>query len=635
MQPRRRALRQALFGAFACLLSLGACRGYEITPTSSETPTPTMDFFLPQQENLDVDLLFVIDNSSSMLGHQAVHEQLVGMASTLQRMQNLPNIHMGVVSTDLGAGPYTNILHCEEAGGDRGVLGRVGGLDLSQACIGPGQRYIVDVQPKGCAVDRSYADFCEGHGCTQEHCTAMQRGDEVLALVTDSNGCPRCRNFSGTMEDVFSCLTDLGVDGCPFVQPLEAMLKALDPAATSENDGFARETAYLGIILVSAWDDCSASNPEKLFDPDPSLDHIDSELGFLERFRCFEFGVACDVNDRTVYGPRNDCQPRDSEDPSGLLHPTSRYTSFLEAVKDFRLPPVVSAVAGPLDQITVDGYPWPHLQEICQSGTGIEATPAVRLHSFVSHFADSYELHDWAFTNICDLDFEGALKGISRALSRIPFDDCVMGTSFAGCARGPAGTDCSPCLPSCTVFDIENYRHPEQARLRVPWCGEVCTTGLCTKDQLEPCTYDSNGRCRCEPPLYVTRIEGEQGCAPLYYSDAVPDPKAHQSLYRSDILPYLEMDPDLKTVLPRKEPDCLGPDCSDYTAGRASACWYLEGDVCYGHPVIRFVRSEDPHPFTFAKGSCDGVPFNEPDCTDGKDNDEDCLTDHQDPDCQE
>jgi hypothetical protein len=67
--------------------------------------------------------------------------------------------------------------------------------------------------------------------------------------------------------------------------------------------GFLRDNAYPAMVLLTDEDDCSASHPDVLFNPDPEMDNIDSDLGYLHAFRCFEFGVICDINDRTIVFP--------------------------------------------------------------------------------------------------------------------------------------------------------------------------------------------------------------------------------------------------------------------------------------------------------------------------------------------
>jgi hypothetical protein len=573
------------------------------------------EFMMPQSAERDVDILFIIDNSNSMDNEQQnVKSQFVSLANSLEDMQGgLPNVHIGVATTDLGTGSYNTIRYCEEFGGDQGILGKVGTTNRGDSCIGPGQRYIVDIEPSGCVIEKDNAGQCTSHACDQSHCDAAADNNEVLTFYDDANGCPRCRNYEGTLTDAFSCLADVGILGCGFEQQLEAMYQALNTQETPENLGFLRDSAFMAVMLLSDEDDCSASKPEIIFNPEQS--DIDSTLGYLNSFRCFEFGVNCDVNDRKVMGPRNDCTPRD--DDQALLHKISRYTAYLESIKDPMMT-VVAAIAGPVpEQIVVqmDAQNRPEVKPSCVDATGQGATPGVRIQAFVEHFNGADAMGTWAYTSVCQSNFSDALQGIGEKIADIMAEKCPV-QPFAGCREGPPGTECAPCLPDCTVFDIENRGREDEIRMRVNWCGHVCENGLCTQADMSPCEYDANGRCTCSGGLSPTLFGEEEYCAPLYYPDT----------------PEVERDPNLLSLIPRQEPSCAGPDCPE--TGVTSACWYMSANTTCEHGAgFRIVRGEDPAPRTFADGRCAIIPITEELCSDGRDNDEDCLIDEEDPDC--
>ena len=121
-------------------------------------------------------------------------------------------------------------------------------------------------------------------------------------MTHDSVGCPRCRNYEGTLQDAFQYLAKVGSNGCGFEQQLEAVTKALDENETPENRGFVRDGSLLAVIFITDEDDCSAQDPNTLFRGDPSGGTCDDTLGCRSNYRCFDFGIRCDVNDRTV-GP--------------------------------------------------------------------------------------------------------------------------------------------------------------------------------------------------------------------------------------------------------------------------------------------------------------------------------------------
>ena len=231
---KRHVVAFAVVGA--ALLSLWACIQRPMRLPVPDVKTVEL-IIMPQSAERDVDILFVIDNSNSMQNEQEnLRSQFISLMNGLKQMEEgLPNVHIGVVSTDLGTANYTTTRYCEAVGGDQGVLGMVAGVNKGEICIGPGQRYIVDVEPKDCEIEKDDSGVCSSHGCAQQNCQAAQRENEILTLVTDDHGCPRCRNYTGTLEEVFSCVAELGVTGCGFEQQLEAMHKALDETNTPEN----------------------------------------------------------------------------------------------------------------------------------------------------------------------------------------------------------------------------------------------------------------------------------------------------------------------------------------------------------------------------------------------------------------
>ena len=352
-----------------------------------------------------------------------------------------------------------------------------------------------------------------------------------------------------------------------------------------------------------------------IFNPDQNEDRIDSTLGFVHSYRCFEFGITCDVNDRTVMGPRGGCTPR--SDDQALLHKIDRYTSYIEATKDPMMT-VIAAIAGPVpEQIVVqmDSQNRPEIKPSCVDSTNEGATPGVRLKAFVEHFNSLDSMNEWAYTSVCNADFSSALQGIGNKIADIMAEKCPV-QPFAGCRNGPAGTECSPCLPSCTIYDIENRGRENEQTMEVVWCGHVCENGLCTQADMQPCDYDANGKCNCPSGLSPTWFgaDKQEYCAPLHFPGA----------------PEVERDTALLTLVPRQDPTCQGEGCT----GRSSACWYMSANTTCEHSAgFRIVRGEDPPPRTFADGRCAIISATEQLCSDGKDNDEDCLIDEDDPDC--
>src|SRR5206468_9681439 len=119
----------------------------------------------------------------------------------------LPNLHLGVVSTDLGTGVFSGSEGCTDHDGALQATAR-------GACAPPSGNFISD--------------------------------------VSDVNG-GRLVNYSGTLDDTFACIAPLGTNGCGFPQPMAAVTRAL---ANPANGGFLRANAHLAVIVLSDGDDC-------------------------------------------------------------------------------------------------------------------------------------------------------------------------------------------------------------------------------------------------------------------------------------------------------------------------------------------------------------------------------------------
>tara|TARA_R110002096_G_scaffold436100_1_gene667653 strand:+ start:15304 stop:16617 length:1314 start_codon:yes stop_codon:yes gene_type:complete len=273
----------------------------------------------------DLDVLFVIDNSNSVRDlHTALvanFETFTNVLSTLEG--GLPNLHIGVVSTNLGAG--TAIAGCE-GNGDNGVLQNTARGD----CEPPTDRYILD--------------------------------------LAESDG-GRRTNYQGALVDAFSCIAELGeAGGCGFDQHLESMRRALD-GSNSQNQGFLREDAMLAVILLSDKDDCSTEDAV-MFGTETS------ELGPLSTFRCFEFGVACNPDEPREAGVHEDCVVREN---SQYMYGTEEYADFLRSLKDPSIPISFSAVAGVGPVVVGNSNGKPTLEASCGLDGGRPAEPAVRI----------------------------------------------------------------------------------------------------------------------------------------------------------------------------------------------------------------------------------------------------------------
>ncbi|MFH2007985.1 MAG: hypothetical protein ABI333_15490 [bacterium] len=168
-----------------------------------------------QSANDAVDLLFVVDNSlwsAELIAN--LQQNAHGLIDSLKALPGgAPNLHLGVVSTDLGTGIF-NITYCEDPEDHAGKLvrGSCSGAQLN------GVNWIVDVEPEGCEVQKTPGGLCLSHSCTPSQC---DHEPTTTYLVDAETGCPRCRNFGTTLPELFNCLVDLPVPGCGAVRVFE------------------------------------------------------------------------------------------------------------------------------------------------------------------------------------------------------------------------------------------------------------------------------------------------------------------------------------------------------------------------------------------------------------------------------
>lgn len=333
------------------ILSLvGACLSSACTDRfAGEGPPITTEVSYPVKRRA-VDLLFVltVGNSTFEL-REAVGQAFPDLYEALQAQAGPDlSLHIGATSTEMGAGPFQP----------------------------------ADCVPRAGKLYVPPPDQAEYPRPTGSFINVEENKHNVEGGVSDP-GREIFRAFEG--------MTWVGGWGCsPFgvVQPLEAARAALLPET---NPGFVRQDALLFVLYVADTLDCSLARPE-LFAPatrDPYFNDPSGKLGPYSAFRCFEFGFDCDIDDRTIAGPRQDCQPRDED---GWLHPLSRYVAAYHQLK--RPGEVVlAAIAGPPEPVEVKIIPsenpsYPDHPILATSATCFEvgAQPALRLHGLLSRF---------------------------------------------------------------------------------------------------------------------------------------------------------------------------------------------------------------------------------------------------------
>ncbi len=352
-----------------------------------------------------IDVLFMVDNSSSMDLSQSL---LLGnfpkfMDVLTGQPGGLPNVHVAVVSSDMGAG-NGSILGCSSTG-DNGVF---------------------QVAPRG--------------NCTS---TTLNAG---ATFISNEDG---VANYTAAnISTVFTCIAPLGQSGCGFEHQLAAVARALGADGSpppAQNQGFLRPDADLAIIFITNEDDCSAPANSILFDTTANTS-LASQVGPVGNFRCNEFGHLCGTPptpprrtspDPTVLTTTVTYEGCQSAEEGEFLTPVGTFVSQIKALKTNPSAQIlVEAVAGPPTPYAVhwvtppiaDTGPWPEVLHSCDGGPTVGfADPAVRIAQFVQAFGANGSLH-----TICSNDFAPALQDIKDDIARVLADHGTGGNGTGG-----------------------------------------------------------------------------------------------------------------------------------------------------------------------------------------------------------
>lgn len=222
-------------------------------------PDAGTDAAIPCEPTTELDLLFVIDDSNSTLSELVLLRNEIPLL--LRTLSERASLHVGVITTDLGAGPVpptTVVPSCDPGFGDDGIL-----VSTSRGL-------------SGCLPTYPSRIFELGMGEASED-----------------------------LSTAIGCVADVGTSGCGFEQSLEAPLKALSPAAPAdfvsstyvaptfaeggmghgdgENAGFLRADSVLAILTLTDEDDCSVPEYDLLYPGTPEYADIPLNLRCIRR----------------------------------------------------------------------------------------------------------------------------------------------------------------------------------------------------------------------------------------------------------------------------------------------------------------------------------------------------------------
>lgn len=395
----------------ACTFPPQYCEGDWTAAPQEEAPSTPQARVVAQvlpAESTAVDMLFVIDDSISMMDEQ---EQLgiwsSELFSVLSDSGELPDLHIAVTSSSVA---IPGLEQCPRGGGSF----HVGGAVLQQG------RFIRDVAgPEG-----------------------------------------RERNYSGTLTETFAKMARVGSAGCGFEQPFKAARLALSGGYGSE--GFRRDNALLLVVFVTDEDDCSA-------DPAMFTEHYAdacSELGPITSYRCFEHGVRCyDGKGSRTFGERENCRP---DEDSAYVESVTGFADYLKRLKGNPAQVIVAGIYGKPNQVTairderVTSYSTPRLANVCGTGgkEGSGATPAVRMNALMAEFGGRASQ-----SSICDSELSWAMRNVGLltrgAATR---SHCLRGT------LNDVDADAPGLQPACRVEVASDVGTPMEKRFDVPPC---------------------------------------------------------------------------------------------------------------------------------------------------------------------
>ncbi len=301
-------------------------RVHALYACAAQTGSTTID----QRMAKDLDILFVIDNSTSMSPKQKAIAQAI--PAFMKKIDETgANYHIGVVTTDVGTlppgvsgFPGSTETRCNTAKGDDGMLQNkacssripVGGQnsEFGQACLGSSVTGATGLCPDPSFVPRE--PWIDKTGTTINVSSPSASGLAASVVA----------------ERAFKCIGLVGDYGCGVEAPLESMKRALDGHLT-DNRGFLRDSSVLAVIFITDEDDCSvqlaqrthldpasASCDPKNPDPDYSCFNLD--------YRCVAKSIVCDESLATP-GLKHNCRER----TGSFLEPTEKYAKFLAALR--------------------------------------------------------------------------------------------------------------------------------------------------------------------------------------------------------------------------------------------------------------------------------------------------------------
>ena len=448
-------------GLAAAGASLWACTSRTLeTPTV--VPAVQQQWTFTQKIDNSLDILFMIDNSQSMTDmQQKLLAQLPSFMNVLETLPVPPNLHVAVVSSDMGAKSDKDLQSCTPLGNQ-------------------GQFFS---QPEGTCL-----------------ATTLTAGD---TFISDVDG---VSNFTDPIASVFQCIGFLGATGCGFEHQLASIDRALGAdglgPVPSTNAGFLRADAYLGIVMLTNEDDCSAPTDTTIYSENGYSESLTNPDGPIADYRCNggpRGGHLCKDPKSTsgayatppVTPPSDatgspamlslaDCKDNDSG--SSALTPVSKFVSDIKALKpdpDHQI--LVGEIVAPAAPYAVEWVPtttpagtkesWPQVMHSCGAagGPGVNPDPSTQTVADGS-FGDpgvreaefAHAFQNSVVASICDPNYSQSMIAIAGALGQLIKPPCIE-SKIQNDANGN---------PDCSVIENLTDASGKQTHQAIRNCNE-------------------------------------------------------------------------------------------------------------------------------------------------------------------
>jgi len=430
-----------------------------------------------------VDILVIVDNSGSMAEEQKMlKDAFPNLIKDLldppvdpvtgERVHKIVrDMHIGVVSTDLGVGGYEKVPSCETKKdyGDDAVLQHI---------------------------PRTHDDDPEINSFLQ---TCNNSYDSYLHYNIPAGAEPDSSAVNTFAHD-FGCIALLGTKGCGFEQQLEAARRALYEKSLpgAENYGFLRNDSILTILIVSDEEDCSAED-KTIFDLSgvseneynlvcynnkSKLYSIDRYVDSFKKLRCQEGETCVETPENLVFAfivgvpPGSICENSGDNITNGCLSHPSMVEKINEKRDNLELVCKFKAGCDPLSG------------EDCNSCTpGIdcstEAYPGIRYVQLAQKIG-----HNAVVRSICTNTFVPAVKALMDKLQEVIGKQEIHRTLEIH--KDPENS--CRCVSSCTIVEAlsDNRTCPPD---KSAYDGNGDTIGDTIKD-----TQTNQERTLCEIP---------------------------------------------------------------------------------------------------------------------------------------